>query len=118
MELENVFVPEGFWSGIFLDVAKGGEIVESFASGPIVGSGNRSAFFESADLFERERIAFDGGGGVSVSAAGILLERRNPGKFDGSFFDAFAQDDDFGDRVQKARTDGELRMIRHAISQV
>ena len=108
---------DGLPCGVFLYVAQAGEVVQDFPLRARVGRGQFTAFFEGADLFERERVALDGGGGVDVAGAGVLLQGGNPRKLHGGGLDALAQGGDGLDLRQDAGGDRELWLVAHAISQ-
>ena len=117
MEPEDVVVPNGLLARVLLDVAQAREVVENLAIRPSIGCGQLATLVERAHLIEGEPIALDGGGGVGVASARVLLERGNPRHLDGGALDAFPQGRDRFHEGEETQRDGELRDVAHAISQ-
>jgi len=117
VQFENVVVTERFPHRVFLDVTQAGKVVEHLALRPLLGSGEVAPLFEGAHLLQRERVALDGGGGVAVAGAGVLLKRGDPCEFDGRPLDALAQR---GYRLglgEEIGSDGKNGLEAHMISQ-
>ena len=82
MQGKDVLVPDDFLLLLLLHVlfhvAQSGEVVQHLALRAGIHCGQLAAFVQCAHLFEGQRIALDGGGGVAVARARVLLQRRNP----------------------------------------
>ena len=114
---ENVVVPDGRGVGVRLHVTQAGEVVEHLAPRARLGEGRVAALFKRTHFFECERIAFDGRRGVDVARARVLLQRRDPRELDRRSLDAFAQSGDRLHQAEQTRTDLEMRLVGHAVSQ-
>ena len=77
------------------------------ALGARPGGRKVASLLERTDLFERERVPLDGGGGVGGSRAGVGLQRRNPRWMDVCGEDSLAQRSDGFDEGEQSRRDGE-----------
>ena len=117
MQLQNDLVPERFFVRILTHVAQAGEIVQHLALRTLVGCRQFAAFLQDADLFQRERVALDGGGGVNVAGAAVFLQGGNPSQLHGGGLNALPQGRHHLHLRQQARRDGELRLVAHRISQ-
>ena len=113
---EQVVVGKGSFGGVLLDEAERGEVVDHFAPRPGRDGGQVAAFLHGAHLFEGEGVAFDGGRGMGVARAGVLLEGGNPRDLNGGSQDPFPQGGDLFDAGEKRRRDSELRLVAHGAS--
>lgn len=116
MKREDVFMAKRGLGGVFFNVAEAGEVIENFAFGSSAGGQEFAALLEGADLFEREGVTLNGGGGVNVAGARVLLKCGDPGELNGGALYALAEcGDAFHDR-QKRGADGKLRHVGHGVS--
>ena len=118
MQRENVVVTNRLLRGVLLDVRERGKTVADLTHRALVRdsrSCTRSHWHlpirERAHLFERERVALDGGGGVYVASARVLLHGREPTHVDGGAVDACTQGGNALDLSQQRGGDGELRDV-------
>jgi hypothetical protein len=97
MELEDGFMRDALAGTVSLDVAEAGEVVDHLA--PRAGDGSRGfrPVRERANLFQCQWVALYRRGGMDVACPAVLLQRRNPGQFDGGVLDALPQPGDLLD---------------------
>ena len=60
VKLEHVLVGECLHVGVLLNVESAGEVVEHLALRTLGSGSQRPSFLKFPDLFESERVAFDG----------------------------------------------------------
>jgi len=113
VELEEVIVADRFQLGLLFDVAESGEVVGDFAFGARGGSGNLLTFFQGANVLQGKGVSLDGGGGVDVPGAAVLLESGNPGQIDAGSLNLFAEGGDGLHLVEESGADLELRLVAH-----
>jgi hypothetical protein len=84
VQFENVRMAQNLLRGMLFHVAQAGEIIDDLAPGPCAGRGKFASFLQRAHLFQCQRVAFDGGGGVGSALAAVLGELGCPGDLHGS----------------------------------
>lgn len=107
---------------MLLHIAQPCKIIEHLPARPRIGSHQLPPLLQRPHLLQRQRIAFDGGGGVAIAGARVLLQRGNPGHLHCRTLNALPQGSYPFHQREQVRADRELRFVGHggksSVSQV
>jgi len=113
VQFKQILVTDQLLLGVLFHIAQAREIVQHLAARSQVRSGEFAAFLQSPYVLQRQRIAFDGGGGMAVTSTRVLLQRGNPGKLNRRTQNPLPQGRDQLHQREQARTDRKLWCVGH-----
>ena len=105
MQLKQIVVTNDLLARVFLDKTQTSKMVENFLLRSLVGGLQFAHLFQCSDLLQRQGISLDGCRSMDVPRPRVLLQCRNPGKFNRSTLNPIPQCRNELNEVEQQRTD-------------